>query len=155
MTKGGPLWVVSLTASAESDFRNITAWTLTEFGYRQARKYSDILSAALIDLASGPSITGARSRNELGRGLFTLHVARNGRNGRHFVLLRVKSQNQIEVLRLLHDSMDLKSHLLWVLEAATAYTTKPHKMGLRTGKGLESGRGGRYPSQDHRHHALR
>jgi toxin ParE1/3/4 len=56
---------------------------------------------------------GARERSEIGKVLFTLHVARNGHKGRHFVLFRIgpsKSQRHIEVLRLLHDAMDLKLH---------------------------------------------
>jgi toxin ParE1/3/4 len=84
---------------------------LNEFGDLQARNYADTISAALVGLAAGPTIVGAKQRSELGRGLFTLHVSRGGRNGRHFVLFRVKNQLQIEVLRLLHDAMDLKSHL--------------------------------------------
>ena len=44
----------------------------------------------------------------------TLHVARGGRKGRHFVLYRVNTQGPtqvIDVLRLLHDSMDLSRHI--------------------------------------------
>ena len=40
--------------------------------------------------------------------------SRNGRKGRHFVLFRInkiKAHNVIDVLRLLHDSMDLERHL--------------------------------------------
>lgn len=111
MTEEEHLWTVRLTATAESDFQNIIAWTLKEFGDLQARNYADTISAALVGLTVGPTIVGARQRSELGKGVFTLHVARSGRNGRHFVLFRAKSQFQIEVLRLLHDAMDLKLHL--------------------------------------------
>lgn len=111
MTEEEHLWTVRLTATAESDFQNIIAWTLNEFGDLRARNYADTISAALVGLAAGPTIVGARQRSELGRGLFTLHVSRGGRNGRHFVLFRVRNQLQIEVLRLLHDAMDLKLHL--------------------------------------------
>jgi toxin ParE1/3/4 len=111
MTEEEHLWTVRLTATAESDFQNIIAWTLKEFGDLQARNYADTLSAALVELTAGPTKVGARQRSELGKGLFTLHVARGRRNGRHFVLFRVKGQLQIEVLRLLHDAMDLKLHL--------------------------------------------
>ena len=44
-----------------------------------------------------------------------LHVARRGRQGRHFVLYRADSQAEtpvIDVLRLLHDSMDLPRHVV-------------------------------------------
>jgi toxin ParE1/3/4 len=44
-----------------------------------------------------------------------MHVTRNGRKGRHFVLFRADADadavsRQIDVLRILHDSMDLARH---------------------------------------------
>jgi toxin ParE1/3/4 len=113
MTEEGHPWTVRLTAAAEVDYRNIIAWTLEQFGDLQARVYADTLSAALVELTAGPTTVGAKERSEIGKGLFTLHVARGSRKGRHFVLFRIrrdKSQNCIEVLRLLHDAMDLKLH---------------------------------------------
>ncbi len=53
---------------------------------------------------------GARQREDIGPGIRTLHVARKGRKGRHLVVFRVASppnEQVIDVLRLLHDSMDL------------------------------------------------
>ena len=50
----------------------------------------------------------------IAQGLMTLHVARCGRKSRHFVLHRVSESAEvptIEVLRLLHDSMDLVRHV--------------------------------------------
>jgi len=104
-------WTVRLTATAEADFREIIAWTLDRFGARQARIYADALSSAIAALSSGPATLGARERREIGKGLFTLHVARQGHKGRHFVLLRVqRNKRQVEILRLLHDAMDRPSH---------------------------------------------
>jgi toxin ParE1/3/4 len=84
-------------------------------GCYRARIYADTLSAALVALTAGPTTVGARERSEIGKGIFTLHVAQVGHKGRHFVLCRVgrdKRQRHIEVLRLLHDAMDLKLHTL-------------------------------------------
>jgi toxin ParE1/3/4 len=50
-------------------------------------------------------------RDEIGAGIRTLHVARQGRKGRHFVAFSVTEGHIINVLRLLHDSMDLAKHL--------------------------------------------
>ena len=115
MTEEEHRWTVRLAAAAEADYRNIVDWTVEQFGDLQARIYADTLSAALIALAEGPTTVGVRERAEIGRGLFTLHVARDGHRGRHFVLFRVgpsgRRQRHIEVLRLLHDAMDLKSHV--------------------------------------------
>ena len=45
----------------------------------------------------------------------TLHVARRGRTGRHLVVYRTGTPAVdppiVEVLRLLHDSMDLSRHI--------------------------------------------
>jgi toxin ParE1/3/4 len=110
MNAEGP-WTVRLTASAEADFQNIIAWTLQEFGDRQASIYGDTLTSAITALLGGPTIVGVKHRQEISKALFTLHVARDGRRGRHFVLLRVNSgARRIEILRVLHDSMDLDRH---------------------------------------------
>lgn len=102
-----------LTASAEADFQQIISWTLQEFGDRQAAIYADTLSTAILALVAGPATVGARERQDIGKGLFTLHVARGGRKGRHFVLFRVASgAREIDILRLLHDALDLTMHTL-------------------------------------------
>ncbi|MEA3134736.1 MAG: toxin ParE1/3/4 [Gammaproteobacteria bacterium] len=119
MTADAHPWTVRLTKTAESDYQSIIVWTLIvwtlrEFGDQQARIYADALSAALVALTAGPTTVGAKERSEIGKGLYTLHVARGGHKGRHFVLFRVgpdKHQRHIEVLRLLHDAMDLTRHI--------------------------------------------
>jgi toxin ParE1/3/4 len=107
-------WPVRLAATAEKDLRQILAWTAANFGEVQARTYAETLSATLEALVEGPNILGAKRRPEIGRGILSIHVARHGRKGRHFVMCRVgKYQNQdvIDVLRVLHDAMDLQRHL--------------------------------------------
>ena len=108
-------WTVRVAAAAEGDFEAIIGWTLEQFGDVQARIYSETLSSAVQALAAGPAQPGIKARPEIGRGLFTMHVTRNGRKGRHFVLFRADADadavsRQIDVLRILHDSMDLARH---------------------------------------------
>ena len=109
----GPRWTVHLTESAEKDFRAILGWSLEHFGRQQARAYAATLSLAIEALASGPSAVGAKARDDIGKGIFSLHVARAGRRGRHFVVFRVARRQDLtlEVLRLLHDSMDVQRHV--------------------------------------------
>lgn len=110
----GRSWTVRLSTAAEADYRQILRWTAANFGATQARIYADTLSSALQALCDGPAIIGVRERPEIGADIQTFHVARNGRKGRHFVMFRVASmqgQNVIDVLRLLHDSMDLERQL--------------------------------------------
>lgn len=108
-------WRVRLAEAAENDFAEILRWTLERFGEQQERIYAETLAAALEDLAAGPGVVGAAARDDIDKGIFTLHVARHGRKGRHFVMFRVgrdREHNVIEVLRLLHDAMDLSRHVL-------------------------------------------
>ena len=114
MSTGTRNWTVRLTAAAEADFAEILRWTVDQFGEAQARIYAETISAALNDLAAGPTIVGASKRDDILKGIITLHVARKGRKGRHFVMFRVgrtPDRDVIEVLRLLHDAMDLQRHL--------------------------------------------
>ena len=107
----GCLWTVRLAGAAEADFSQIVRWTALRFGPLQARTYAATLSAALQALAAGPSVVGVKIRPEIGVAIHTLHVARNGRKSRHFIVFRVADGQVIDVLRLLHDGMDLQKHL--------------------------------------------
>jgi hypothetical protein len=40
---------------------------------------------AIAELANGPDIAGSEVRNDIMAGLRTLHIARHGRRGRHFL----------------------------------------------------------------------
>ena len=112
MTERARRWTVRLTAAAASDFEQIIEWTVEHFGEPQALVYAETLSLAIEALTEGPLVAGARQRDEILKGLRSLHVARQGRNGRHFVIFRTAASGDVvEVLRLLHDSMDLPRHL--------------------------------------------
>jgi len=113
MTEG--TWSVRLAAAAETDFEAIIGWTLDQFGDVQARVYAEVLASAVEALTAGPNLPGVKARSEIGKHLFTLHVAREGRRGRHFVLFRVATapgRRQLDVLRILHDAMDLQRYAL-------------------------------------------
>ncbi len=105
------VWRVRLVEQAERDLIGIIVWTDDNFGARQAMAYAEALSLAIEALHDGPEIFGTTAREEIGLGIRTLHVARQGRKGRHFVVFRTAPEQTIDVLRLLHDSMDLARHL--------------------------------------------
>jgi len=79
-------WRVRLGAVAELDFANILRWTAENFGERQAGIYRDALTQAIGALSNGPDVAGSSARDEIMPGLRTLHVARRGHRGRHFLL---------------------------------------------------------------------
>lgn len=97
------------------DYQDILVWTRAQFSSQQARIYAQTIESALQELQHGPDLPGVKWRPELGAQIASLHVARNGYKGRHFVIFYVISVGDgavIRVLRLLHDSMDLQRHQL-------------------------------------------
>ena len=104
-------WRVRLGAAAEVDFANILKWTTENFGARQSRVNRDILVQAIGELAEGPHVAGSKARDEIMAGLRTLHVARRDRRGSHFLMYRAAPNSTVEIVRILHDRMDLGRHL--------------------------------------------
>ena len=104
-------WRVRLGAAAELDFANIVKWTAENFGAQQSRVYQNTLVQAIGELAEGPDVAGSKARDEIMPGLRTVHVARHGRRGSHFLMYRVAPKTTIEIVRILHDRMDLQRHL--------------------------------------------
>lgn len=105
-------WIAHLTDQAAQDIENILDWTYEQFGPLQMDAYTAVINDALEALTEGPQQNGVRPRPELGEGVATLHVARKGRKGRHLLVFRAHEQDGvIEVLRILHDSMDPARHL--------------------------------------------
>ena len=101
-------WRVRLGAAAEVDFANILKWTTENFGARQSRVYRDTLVHAIGELANGPDVAGSKARDEIVAGLRTLHVARRGGRGSHFLMYRAAPNSTIEIVRILHDRTDLQ-----------------------------------------------
>lgn len=107
-------WEVQLADAAKADLRGIVDWTAEHFGDGQAKAYSSTISTAIRALTAGPDTIGVRSRDDLGKGVFILPVARSGRRGRHLIVFRVASDRNartLQVLRVLHDAMDLPRHV--------------------------------------------
>ncbi len=106
------VWRIRLADSAEMDLLDIADWTRDNFGPRQAMIYTETITLAITALHNGPDVLGSKPRDEIETGIRTLHVARQGRSGRHFVVFREAPSQIIDVLRILHDSMDLGRHLV-------------------------------------------
>lgn len=106
-----PAWRVSLGVEAEKDFARILTYTQNIYGPRQAEIYLTTILDALESLGSGPDVLGSVSRDEIRPRLRSLHVARHGRRGRHVIMYRPGQGQVIEVLRILHDAMDLTRHI--------------------------------------------
>jgi toxin ParE1/3/4 len=104
-------WRVRLGAAAELDFANILKWTTENFGARQSSVYRNTLVQAIGELAGGPDVVGSRTRDEIVPGLRTWLVARHRRRGSHFLMYRIAPRGTIEIVRVLHDRMDIQRHI--------------------------------------------
>ena len=98
MIQGKVVWPIRIAAAAEADIRDIVLWTIAQFGPAQARIYLETLTTAMATLAAGPKALGVQVRDDIGQGLMTLHVARLGRKGRHFIIFRVGDDGSQSVI---------------------------------------------------------
>lgn len=114
MTKRSQVWHVRRSTEARADLREILTWTQRRFGPTQSKIYRATIQDALDALRAGPSALGVRPRDDIAPGLMTLPVARGGRKGRHLIVFRIapgENHPTLDVLRVLHESMDLPRHL--------------------------------------------
>lgn len=99
-------WTVRLTQAAEEDYQAIRAWSQQQFGSQQATAYSRQIQSALSELLTGPNHPLLKARPELGANIFTRLT------GRHFLVIQVdETSRSLNVLRILHQSMDLPRHV--------------------------------------------
>lgn len=103
-------WRIRLTTGAEADFLTILDATVERFGPRQADIYENHLLSALAALEDGPEILGHVPRPDIRPDLVIYPVARRGVSARHLICYRAIDDRTIEVLRILHDAMDLPRH---------------------------------------------
>jgi toxin ParE1/3/4 len=103
-------WRVQLTEMAEVDLISIKIWTTENFGAPQAAKYLKAIGSTLEDLMLGPRPMGSISREDIGPNIRSLHMQRKGYKGRHLLVFKERKNQTIEVLRILHDSMDVTHH---------------------------------------------
>ena len=100
-----------LTAQAEREIRATLRFTASRWGAMEAESYRALISDAFAELLADPRSPRSRPREEIRPGVRTLPFAGGGRPARHLVVYRISVAGDIEVLRFLHDSMELRRHL--------------------------------------------
>jgi toxin ParE1/3/4 len=105
-------WQIRIGNVAEKDFLTILKYTRNNFGVPQALIYKELLLKTLSLLAYGPNVIGSKSREEILPNLRSLHVSRNGQRGRHIIFYIATQNNIIEIIRILHDAMDLAKNII-------------------------------------------
>ena len=92
-----------LTNKAVDDLSEIWDYTMETWSTRQAEKYYNLLLASCDDLANNAEL--GRNYDIVTKGILGF------KSGEHIIFYSVLSKNVIEVLRILHGMMDLKSKL--------------------------------------------
>ena len=92
-----------LTLLAEMDLDGIGAYTLDRWGMDQAAAYLTQLDGAFVALAQAPAL--GKDRSDLRPNLLACPC------NRHVIFFRRDDQGDVEILRILHDSMDFQRHL--------------------------------------------
>ena len=92
----------ALSEDALDDLRRIGRYTQNEYGVEQRKNYLSQLDKRFVQLSKSPHL--GRERPEIKPGY------RSVVEGRHVIFYRVKDTN-IEILRVIHGSMDLKRQI--------------------------------------------
>jgi toxin ParE1/3/4 len=113
--------VLRLARQAEEDIVTILSWSLKRFGETAKRRYETLLTVALCALCDNFERYGSIARPELGEGIRTYHLRYSryeawGLEGvvgrpRHLIVYRLASDGELEVVRILHDRMEIRCHL--------------------------------------------
>ena len=91
------------TRRALNDLTEIWDYTVKEWSENQAEKYYNLIIASCMDLANNP---------KLGKPYEILSLNVFGyKCGEHIIFYREISRNEIEIERVLHGMMDLKSKI--------------------------------------------
>ena len=93
-----------LRQEAIDDLTDIWNYTVLTWSENQADKYHKMIKTACKEIANDTAI--GRSYNEIENGLFGYHI------GKHIIFYQKLQNDEIEVIRILHERMDLKNRFI-------------------------------------------
>lgn len=94
---------VILRKAAIDDLKNIWDYTFEKWSEMQADKYYAMLKLSCIEIGKNPEI--GKEYDGINKNLLGLH------SGRHIIFYQIIDKYEIEVIRILHERMDLKNRL--------------------------------------------
>ena len=105
----------SLSSVAKSDLKSILRWSLNTFGSDAAERYKHLLLTAFVEISEDSLILGSQEFE--GMRLYHLRHSRKRavirgfavKTPRHFILYQEVADGRIEIIRVLHDNMDIES----------------------------------------------
>src|SRR5437588_530565 len=106
-----------LSTLAKADLAHILAVSEQRWGAEGRRRYREILSAAMRNVARDPAGPLTRERSELARGMRSFHVRHargsdpNVKNTVHVLFYRTIEPGLIEIVGVLHERMEPRRHV--------------------------------------------
>lgn len=107
---------VELGEQAEADIDDVLEWSVLRFGELVRDGYQALIGATLANIVSDPKLAGSHDRQDLGRGVRTVHLricrnevspaVRRIASLRHFVVYR-QTGEVVQIVRLLHEAMNI------------------------------------------------
>ena len=92
-----------LTNKAVEDLSKIWEYTYEVWSESQADKYYELLTNSFREISENPAL--GKNYNEIDSTILGLRV------GKHIVFYRLIHVNDVEIIRILHQRMDLKSRM--------------------------------------------
>ena len=107
-----------LSGAARLDIEDLLAWSEEHFGQAARQRYEALLACALQDVAEDTRRPGIQARPELGASVFSYHlvcsrprVAAKVMRPRHLLICRHTASGVVDILRVLHDAMEISRYL--------------------------------------------
>ena len=94
---------ITIRQEAIDDLNNIWEYTFEKWSESQADKYYSMLKITCTEIGNNPEI--GKKYDEITKNLFGLN------SGRHIIFYQCIDTLEIEVIRILHERMDLKIRL--------------------------------------------
>ncbi len=92
-----------LRQEAIDDLNDIWAYTFEEWSEKQADKYYATLEFACMQIGKNPEL--GRAYDGVSSNLLGL------RTGKHIIFYQIIGEDEIEIIRILHERMDLKNRM--------------------------------------------
>jgi len=129
-----------LSHTALSDIEDVLRYSQVQFGPQTGIRYQALIRTAIEDLAETPDRVGSSPRDELSEGLRSFHLTCVRKQAatatgtvqrpRHVVFYRLADDQVIEIVRILHDAMEVRQHLTLELRGSERRKKTRQKAGF-------------------------
>ncbi|MHA6195273.1 type II toxin-antitoxin system RelE/ParE family toxin [Pseudomonas wadenswilerensis] len=107
---------VRISRQASTDMADILRYTESKFGAGARGRYKELLHAGLRAIGEDPLLAGSQTRPEIAADIRSLHLIFCRKQARvlkprHILFYRLGSDQTVELIRVLHEAMELAAHL--------------------------------------------